>query len=245
MNNAASIALSRLVAENRHLAVIANNLANTNTPGYRAGRMLFNDWLLAEPPGAAPPGGSPVAFTQDRATWRSGIPGPIHRTGNPLDLALKGAGYFTVATPAGPRLTRAGHFQLSANGTITDSQGHALLDASGQPIRTAGSGPLTITADGTVSGANGPLGRIGVVVPVTANHLRAEGGTLLRATVPTRPVATPQVLQGAIEGSDVAPTRELTHMIDTERSFQMVSQFIQAEDDRQNAAIDKLGQPQN
>ncbi len=135
MQNITSIAASRLIAQQRALDVAADNIANANTPGYKAVRVQFSDWLSRQTGAATPRGGAIIAFTQDRATWRDLQPGPLSHTGNPLDLAITSAGYFTVSTPQGPRLTRAGRFGLLPDGTIADAAGNALLNTTGQPIQ--------------------------------------------------------------------------------------------------------------
>jgi flagellar basal-body rod protein FlgF len=238
MNNATDIALSRLTAQMRAMDITANNLANMSTPGYRAERIVFADWLSAQTRTTAPRGDTKLAFTQDRATYRERAEGTLTQTGNPLDLALSGDGYFTVQTANGTRLTRAGRFTLQADGTITDEAGNALLDTGGQKLKvTPADTQLTVTADGAISSQNGPIGRIAVVVPNDANTLTAEGGRLLRADTPTTPV------QGAVEDSNVQPVSELVRMMSTERDFQFVTQFVDAENTRHQTAIDKLAVP--
>ena len=140
MDNVTSIALSRLVAQQRANDVSATNLANAATPGFHAERMVFSDWLVRAR-GTAAPGNAIIAFTQDRATYRDTQTGPLQHTANPLDLAIGGDGYFSVQTPNGVRLTRAGHFSTSANGDIVDGQGNALLTTTGGRMR------LTATTD--------------------------------------------------------------------------------------------------
>lgn len=241
MDLANSISTSRLTVAQRAIDVIASNLANADTPGFRAERVLFTDWLNREPGTATPPGGNPIAYVQDRATWRDQAAGAISQTGNPFDLALAGDGYFTVNTPAGPRLTRNGRFGLMPDGTLGDMAGHPVLDTAGQPIQLSPADTtVTIAGDGTVSGQNGQLGKIGVVRPNDPMRLTAEGGTLFRADTPTSAVISPGVVQGAVEGSNVQPVLEMTRMMDGLRQFQIVTQLVQAEDDRQQSAIDKL-----
>ena len=111
MDIASNVATSRLVAQQRAMDVIADNIANANTPGFKAQRMQFSDWLSPQK-SAAPQGGGTIAYTQDRATWREQQVGTLSHTGNPLDLALGRDGYFTVQTPNGSRLTRDGRFGL-------------------------------------------------------------------------------------------------------------------------------------
>lgn len=235
------VALSRLDAQSRAMDVVAHDIANASTPGFKATHALFSDWLCAQRAAAAPPGGRIVAFTQDRATYRDQGQGPITRTGNPFDLAIAGEGYFTVDTPRGPRLTRAGRFGPAADGTLADADGNPVLDTAGQPIRLgAGDTNVTITADGTVNADSGPLGKIGVVQPDDPNQLRAEGGRLLAADTPTQLVAAPAIVQGAVEDSNVQPIVEITRMMTLLREFQFASQFVQGESDRQQKAVDTL-----
>ena len=146
------IALSRLTAQQRALDVTATNLANASTPGFKAERVQFSDWLSRQNGTDSPRGGRVVAFTQDRATFRDHQGGTVQQTGNPLDLAIAGDGFFTVDTARGPRLTRAGRFSPLPDGRVGDAEGNALLDISGQPIRLAATDAhLTITADGTLA----------------------------------------------------------------------------------------------
>jgi flagellar basal-body rod protein FlgF len=244
MDNTTNIALSRLVAQSRNMDVIAGNLANMSTPGYRAERVIFADWLSPRTAAGTPPGGRQIAFTQDRATYRDRAEGTLTHTGNPLDLALSGDGYFTVATANGTRLTRAGRFTLQADGTIADEAGNALLDVNNQKLSVAPSDTvLTVAADGAISSQNGPIGKIAVVTPSDPNRMTAEGSRLFRADVPTTPVTAPKLVQGAVEDSNVQPTAELVRMMSTEREYQFATQFLEAEGQRQQTAIDKIAGP--
>jgi flagellar basal-body rod protein FlgF len=241
MDITTALAASRLMAQQRLLDVTANNLANANTPGYRAERMQFSDFISPQTGTSAPSGGQTILYTQDRATWREQQAGALTHTANTFDLALVGEGYFTVNTSAGPRLTRDGRFGLMPDGTLADSSGNAVLDTAGRPIQIPpADAQITIAGDGSIMSENGQLGKIGVVQPTDPLKLTAEGGTNFLATTPTQPVAAPGVVQGAIEDSNVQPVLETTRMMDNLRQFQMVTQLVQAEGDRQQSAIDKL-----
>jgi flagellar basal-body rod protein FlgF len=230
-----NVATSRLVAQERAIDVIANNVANMNTPGFKAERTQFSDWLDRQADGSS------VAYTQDRAMWHELSPGPLQQTGNPLDLAITGDGYFTVSTPAGPRLTRDGRFGVMPDGTITNSSGEALMDMSGRAIRINPTDTeLTVTGDGTLSSQNGVLATIGMVSPSDPMQLVAEGGTLFRSGSNTAQVGKRQIVQGAIEESNVQPVAEMTRLIEGERTFQFLTQYVQAESDRANNAINKI-----
>ncbi len=243
MENPTYVALSRLMAQERTMDVMANNVANSNTPGYKAQHVLFSDWLLPTNQMQARIGETAIDFTQDRATWRDHSPGTLTHTGEPLDLAIGAQGFFTVRTANGDRLTRAGRFSLQADGTIGDDDGNPLLDTGGSPLRVSpGDTGLTIAGDGTISTKQEQIGKVGVVLPDDLNRMVAEGGHLLRADVKTKPVSQPGIVQGATEDSNVSPMLELTRMMQLERDFQFVTQFTQSEADRQQATIDKMTQ---
>jgi flagellar basal-body rod protein FlgF len=241
MDITTSLAASRLVAQQRAMDITANNIANANTPGFRTERVQFSDWIDQQPGTASGSGSRTVTYTQDRATYRESQPGTLTHTGNPLDLALSGDGYFTVNTKSGPRLTRDGRFGLMPDGTVADSNGNAVLDVAGKPILIAPTDTqIAIAGDGSISTETGPVGKVGIVQPADPLKLRAEGATNFVSDTTTAPVPAPGIVQGAIEGSNVQPVLEVTRMMDDLRQFQFVTQLIQAEGDRQQSAIDKL-----
>ena len=242
MDNPTYIALSRLVAQQRSIDVLANNIANANTAGFKSARMLFSDWLSKQSGVAEPRGGSPLQFVQDRATYRQTQEGTITQTGNPLDLALQGDGYFSVQTPAGVRLTRAGQFTLRNDGTITDSDDNPLLDDGQRPIQVSpADSRLSISADGILSSENGRIARISVSSVVDPSQMKGEAAGLFNpGPSNSAPVANPHVIQGSIESSNVQPVLEMTRMMREQREFDFTSQFVQSESERQQTAIDTL-----
>jgi flagellar basal-body rod protein FlgF len=247
MENATTIAVSRLMAQTRGMDVTANNLANIGTPGFRSERVMFSDFLVKQSTlghlNDAPKGSGTFSYTQDRATYRSRESGPVTHTANPLDFAISGDGFFTVMAPGGPRLTRSGHFERGPDGTVLDASGFPLLDTTGKKLQLATADTIiSLAANGMLSSQNGQIGRVGVVVPDDPHRIRAEGGRLLASDSPTKAVADPQLTQGALEESNVQPTLEITRMMTDLREFQFTSQFVQAEADRQQSAIDKITQ---
>jgi flagellar basal-body rod protein FlgF len=243
MDSPGYIVLSRLVAQGRTMAVTANNIANADTPGFRAARPLFGA-VLERQMTEMPPGGRDLAFAQDRATWRDAAPGPLARTGNPLDLAIAAPeGFFAVETPRGERFTRAGRFTLDGDGRIADPDGNAVLGRDGQPLRVGpGDTRLDILGDGTVRSENGALGQIRVVRFEDPQRLSAEGDRLLAAPaeMPAQPVERPGIVQGAMEGSNVRPVLELTRMTEDTRQFQMVAQMAEREGERLGSAVERI-----
>lgn len=244
MDTPGYIVLSRLVAQQRTTEVLAHNVANADTPGYRAARMVFGEHLARQRDTDVPPGiGRSLALVQDRATWREDRMGPLQRTGNPLDLALSGEGYFAVETPQGERYTRAGRFTLDQDRRVVDMDGHPVLDIAGEPIVLApGDTRIEVLGDGTLRTENGPVARLRVVRFEDAQQLLAEGSRLFAAgegAVP-EPVELPAVVQGALEGSNVQPVLELTRLTEEMRQFQIIAQFADRENERLQNAVDRI-----
>lgn len=242
MENPGYIALSRMIAQQRALDVRATNIANTGTPGFKAETVLFSDFLLQQKDATVPPGGKTVQMVQDRATYRDFAQGEVAKTGNPLDLALQGDGFFVVDTPRGERYTRAGRFSLSAGGEVVDMSGNKVLGTDGQPLLVPqGASGITIAGDGTFSTDSGDVGKFRVVQFDDQQLLQAEGNSLFSTTQPARPSEQPAIVQGTIEGANIQAVVEVTRMMSEMREFEFASQFADGEAKREQAAIDKIG----
>jgi flagellar basal-body rod protein FlgF len=234
------IVLSRLGAQLRSTQVSANNLANADTPGFRAERAVFAEFLQPRS-GGAPVGDRGAAYAIDRATWRDTASWSISTPGNPFDLALEGDGFFAVETPRGERYTRAGRFMLAGDGKLTDAEGNAVLDARGTPIVL---GPndtrVEVRGDGSVRSENGPIGQLRVVRFDDPQKLRAEGARLYASDEPGAPAERPGVVQGAVEGSNVQPVVEITTLTAQMREFQFATQFVEREGERLSSAVERI-----
>ncbi|HYF08790.1 MAG TPA: flagellar hook basal-body protein [Acetobacteraceae bacterium] len=241
MDSPGYILLSRLALQSRATQVLANNIANADTPGFRAQHPLFAAHLHRL--GAMPvPGGSTAAYVQDRATWRERRPGAVQTTSNPLDIALGADGYLAVETPRGERYARAGRLSLAPDGRIVDLEGHAVLGTTGTPIAVAaGDTRIEILGDGTVRSENGVLGRLRVVRFDRPDRLLAEGNRLFHPDgEEPRPVEQPQITQGAFEGSNVSAVVEITRLTAEMREFQLAVQFADRESERITTAIERI-----
>lgn len=236
MENATYIALSRQMAAERQLDIIANNLANMNTAGFKADRSLFHEELIRAG------GRERLSFVKDDGTTRDLRPGGQQSTGNSLDVAIDGPGYFAVSTPAGTRYTRNGQWRVDAEGKIVTNAGHALEDDRGQPIRLSdpGAGAPVIGPDGTIGTETGEvLGRVNMVDFANPQALRHDGDGLY-ATEQVPIAGKARVRQAVLENSNVNPIAEVSAMIALQRGYQATQRLIDNDHDRQRKAIERL-----
>ncbi len=174
MDNAIYASLSRQSGLMREMRVVANNIANASTPGYRREGVIFAEHLAS-----LDRGGDTLAMAHARGRLLDLGQGALTQTGNRFDLAIEGDGFFLVETPDGNRLTRAGAFTPSGEGELMNSDGHRLLDEGQAPlIVPAGASAVAIAPDGTLSANGIPFGRIGVFNPPEGTTPTREGGTL-------------------------------------------------------------------
>ena len=232
MENTGYIALSAEAALQRRMDTIANNIANMNTSAYKSEQMMFVQHLVKSrgDDRIAP---TKLAFVRDVGMIRDLSEGPIRVTGNPLDVALKGEGYLAVQTPQGERYTRDGRLQLNANGALVTQEGYQVMSTAGTPFFfTPEDKDIHIARDGTISTRTGDLGKIRVVKFNDPRNLLKVGGNLYKTDQAPQDVQNPDVVQNALEGSNVQPVIEMARMIDTHRSYDNVRMFIDREDQR-------------
>lgn len=237
MENSIYVALSRQMALQRQLDVTSNNIANMNTTGYKNQRMLFTEFL--EKPGLH----EKVSFVQDRAVVRDLSVGGMTQTGNPMDLALTGHGYFTVDTASGPRYTRAGNFRMNDQRQMVDGGGLPVLADNGQPITLpAGTSDVKVSGDGTVSTELGPVGKLNIVTFKNEQLMTEVGAGLYVSDEEPQPAPKDtKVAQGLLEGSNVKPVVEMTQMIEVQRNYMSAQRVIDNEHERIRSMIQKLG----
>ncbi|MBO6947012.1 MAG: flagellar basal-body rod protein FlgF [Rhodospirillales bacterium] len=239
MENTTYVALSRQATLRRQMDVVANNLANMSTHGYKSGQMMFVEHLTKSKGGdglLTPK----LAYVRDIATMTDTKPGAIETTGNPLDIAIQGDGFFVIQTPEGEHYTRNGRLQLDNTGQLVNQLGQPILADGGAPLIFAPEDTeIVISKDGTVSTNNGELGKLRVVRFDNDQKLERTSGAQFTTTEdnPPQNVDTPTVLQGAVEGSNVEPILEMANMISVHRAYDSVKSFIEREDERQRSMI--------
>ena len=219
------IAASGMVSEMARQDLIANDLANASTPGYKADRAVqgsFGDLLLRNTQTGAQVGPLGMGSRIERQVTDL-TAAPLRETGEPLAFAVEGDGFFAVSTAQGVRYTRNGQFSAAANGTLVDQRGNQVLGPNGQPVR--------VGADGKV-----PEASVGVFAVTNA---RKVGDALLQGTAAGR--ATGQVRSGALEGSGADPVRAMTDMIASLRAFESGQKVITTIDSTLGKAANQVG----
>jgi flagellar basal-body rod protein FlgF len=239
MENTSYVALSRQTALWRQLEVVANNIANMNTTGYRGKDVMFTDYLVKSTNDDSP-FRDEIRFVQDFGIAHDTSPGPVSQTGNPMDLALERDGYFVVETAQGPLYTRAGRLSLDDQGQLVTAEGHPVLTENDTPVFVApNESQFTVARDGTISTENGPIGKLRVVDFEEPQRLKDVGASLFQADDGQDPVAVenPAIAQGMIEGSNVNGVVEMTKMIDIQRSYGHVQNLLDKENERISRAM--------
>ena len=250
MQNSVLVGLSRQIALTRELDVVANNIANMNTNGFKADGSMFEEYLSSLARGAAD---TRVSFVRDRATWTDLSAGPFEHTGNALDVAINGEGYFAVQTQRGVRYTRNGSFQIAPNGQIVTANGDPVLGEGGPITLQPTDRQISIAPDGTVSVREGSAtadsqrGKLRVVTFPNGAGLQKDGNATFNWVGAGAPAdsKTATLAQGTLEKSNVRGVVEMSRMIEITRSYTMVAQMLQQQADLGQSAIDKLADVPN
>jgi flagellar basal-body rod protein FlgF/flagellar basal-body rod protein FlgG len=235
----------------RELEVVANNLANINTTGYKSDNALFEKFLMPEASADAFPAGSrQVSYVRDRATWHNLNAGPILHTGGPLDVAIDGNAFLVVQTAAGQRYTRNGALQVSPTGALVTTAGDPVLGVGG-PIQFQNTdNDISIGEDGTITVREGTSatsdsvrGQLQLAQFANPGLLQKEGSSLFSAppgVTSQQAPPTVRVVQGSIEQSNVSPVTEMARMVAITRTYEEISNILQQENAQRTTALDKL-----
>lgn len=224
MDNSAYVALSRQLTLFRDMDVTANNLANANTTGYNAEHILFNSYLTKD---VNQGDRNSLAFANDLATYRDTRGGSLQQTGNPLDVAIEGSGYFSVQTPLGTRYTRAGSFRIASDGTLTTADGYPVLDNSAQHVVfPEDTNSVVIGEAGNIKVNGDDFATMAVWQFANPQLLERLSGGLYKSEVTPQPAANIRVAQGMLESANVQPVMELTHMIGLSHAVTDTAQLI-------------------
>ena len=245
MDSGLYAAYTGLLARTQALDTAANNLANAGTAGFRAERDYFRSVLASglfageqgsqvgnSVNGFGVLGGSSADFAQ----------GPMTSTGNPLDLAINGTGFFSIQTRQGVRYTRDGAFTRSPAGELQTGAGEPVLDAQGKHIEMP-SGDIAISSDGTISAGGNVVAKVGVVSFADPGGLVAEGGSRFAAGAGVTPVASDaEVKQGAVEGANQDVVHGTMQLMLVQRQAEMMQKALSVFDNSfDKTAAEELG----
>lgn len=245
MNNTNLIGLSRQLVLQRELDVVANNVANITTNGFKRRSGTFSEFVMpVANADAAPAGSRSISYVSDRSSVLDLAGGAVEKTGNPLDVAIRGDGFLTVTTPAGERFTRNGALSLNERGDLVTADGYPVLSEQGPLAFTAADGAITIAGDGTVSTAQGIRGKLRIVAFDKPQALANEGKNLFSSRAAARPAGPATRLEtGAIERSNVNGVTEIARMIEITRAYASLTQMMQKTDDVRRSALTRLADP--
>lgn len=215
----------------REMDVIAQNIANANTTGYRAEGLIFAEHVVGTQ------GGPSISFAYATGRETRFAQGGMEQTGGTFDLAIQGDGYFLVDVAGTPHLTRAGAFIAGPDGGLQTPEGYPVLDEGGAPLFVPpGAAAIRIAPDGTVSADGEPVARVAVVAPDDPRAMTRAAGTMFAAEA-YAPVETPAIAQGFLEASNVDPVIEIARMVTVQNAYKMGQGFMDREDERMRSML--------
>lgn len=216
--------------------IIANNIANASTPGYKSEGVIFSEYVKAA--GEDTPS---LSMGHLKARSIDFSPGAMRQTGGTFDLALAGPGFFKVQAPDGERLTRAGNFLMDPDGALVTTQGYPVTDDSGGEIALPlDATNIAIARDGTLSVDGEIFGLVGVFEP--NGEMRRVGQNLWVSDEGDRVLENPAILQGSIEQSNVDPVLEFARLIEAQRQFEAGQNAVTQENERLEKLINAIRQ---
>jgi flagellar basal-body rod protein FlgF len=249
MENMLLVGLSRQMTLERQMDVVANNVANVNTNGFKADRSLFEEYLRS---GAHEDNFARsdrrVSFVQDRGSFKDFAAGNTELTKNPLDVSIDGGGFLVVQTPAGERYTRDGGLQINNLGQLVTAGGNPVMGTSGPIVLQPTDKQISIAPDGNVTVLEGTgridsvRGKLRIASFADPQKLVKEGNNLYSAGqgVVAQPDTASRVRQGFIEKSNVNSVHEMSRMIEITRTYTQISSMLQQQHDLHRTAIEKL-----
>jgi len=240
MDRGIYVALSGAIAQERRMDLLADNLANVNTAGFKGQKPVFEEAVPGL--GNLLAGTNPRSFTSIDRVVTDMSPGIMENTGRSLDVAIEGDGFFAVKTPTGLRYTRDGSFSVAADGTLTTREGYKVMGEKG-PITLTGP-DVSISAEGEIEANGIVVDRLRLVSFNNVMNLVREGNLFTPAddtvkVVPVDPNTT--VAQGFVESSNINAVRAMTEMIDAMRSYETHAKMVQTMDDMTKKSIEEVG----
>jgi len=243
MDNLSIAAVSGLRSRMQSLDLLANNLANSATSGYKIDREFYGLYSSEDSQNSVD-GGSGATLPTIEKQWTDFSPGVLETTGNPLDLAISGKGFFGLNAPGGTVYTRNGSFKVLPSGELGTGDGMPLRAAGGSTIRVTSNKPVTISTDGVVHQDGLSIGQIEVVTFKSNEPLRKTTSTAFQNTDPAgnppAPAANIEIQQGKIEGSNVPVSEAAMRLVGVMRQFEMLQKAIGVSTDMDTKSISEV-----
>ena len=233
-------AASGMRARMESLDMLANNIANTETGGYKTDREFYNLYTSSE--AMAPGSDDPATLPVIERNYTDFSQGAMRVTSNSLDFGIQGRGFFSVDSPSGVAYTRNGSFQLTSTGKLVNADGYTVRSASGQPVTLDPSLSVEVAADGTINQSGQTAGKLAVLDFANQGDLVKQGNTLFRLADPkTKPVATAaEVRQGRLESSNVGNSESVIRLVSVMRQFDMLQKAVHLGQTMNRKAIDEV-----
>jgi flagellar basal-body rod protein FlgF len=241
MDNSLYVGLSKQMVLQRQLDIIANNIANSDTSGFKVESLAETEDPKA--PAFTLGGPEPVKFVMPNGVIRDFGQGALRRTDSPFDVALDGQGFFEVQTPAGPRYTRDGRFRLDPTGRLVTQDGDPVQGGGGDIVLDPKKGPVAIAANGDVSQSGQNVGKLSVVTFDTLSALSKDGANLFRndSNLTAQPATGASLRQGMLEGSNVQPVSQITRLIEINRAYDAITSMMAQTGQLATSAVQRLG----
>lgn len=235
MSDAVTAVISRQSGLLREVSILANNIANAGTAGFKREASIFSEYVQS------PTDDPSMSIGALRGHYAVMDEGAFRKTGGTFDFALSGDGFFAIGAGEDVLLTRNGQFVLDAQGRLVDPGGRPVLDDSGAPIEIpAEAADITVAPDGTISVNGDPLATLGIFT-APPDTLQRAGDNLWRPTQSYQFVDGAEVRQGFVEGSNVNPVLEMARLMEAQRLFEAGQALLEQQSERTRNTIETLG----
>jgi flagellar basal-body rod protein FlgF len=242
MDPLTSAAASGIRARIESLDMLANNIANASAPGFKADREYFGQYLSTEA-ADSPEGTTPTVLPVVERQWTNFAQGSLMDTGNPLDVALSGKGFFVANGPGGPVFTRDGSMQVSPQGLLVSLDGYPVQGADGKPISLDRSLPVEITPDGTVRQNGQDISQLAVVDFADPSVLAKRGNNYFGidvSTVQPAPASNVQIQQGKLEAANDQPAESAVRLVNILRQFESLQKAMSIGAEMNKRAVEEV-----
>lgn len=239
MDQISVLAAAGMQSRMQSLDLVANNLANSSTGGYKTDGEFYT---LFASESAGEDASGPFSVPMIQRQWTDFGQGLLEPTNNPLDFGISGKGFFVVQGPSGPLYTRNGNFRFSASGALVTSEGYPLLQNNGQPFQANTAQPLDVSRDGEINQNGKSIGRISLAEFQTPSGLTKYGANYFVNSSSQEPgvAADTQIYQGKIEASNVSASHGAVRIVGLSRQFEMMQKAISLSNDMGKKAIEEV-----